>query len=51
MTEERIERTIEHAMDKLDERFMRGEISRAKYAHEVEKLDAWAEREYRKVRR
>ena len=51
MTEEQIERTVERATDRLDERYMQGEISPARYADEADKLSAWAEREYRRVRR
>jgi uncharacterized membrane protein len=49
MTELQIERAVERATDRLDERYMSGEISRAKYADEMDKLSAWAEREYRRV--
>jgi uncharacterized membrane protein len=51
MTEDQIERTVERATDRLDERYMRGEISRARYADEADKLSTWAEREYRRARR
>jgi uncharacterized membrane protein len=51
MTEDQIERAVERATDRLDERFMRGEISRARYADEMDKLSSWAEREYRRARR
>jgi uncharacterized membrane protein len=49
MTEDQIERAVERATDRLDERFLSGEISRARYADEMDRLSAWADREYRRA--
>jgi hypothetical protein len=46
MTEDQIERQVERAMDRLDARLMRGELSQAEYDREVSTLDKWAQQQH-----
>lgn len=46
MTDEQIERIAEHAMDALDRRLMRNELTQAEYDAEVRKLDRAAATAY-----
>jgi hypothetical protein len=47
MTEDKIERRVERAMDRLDARLMSGRLSQAEYDREVVILDKWASQQYR----
>lgn len=51
MTESQIELQVEMKMNSLDRQLMSGSLSEDQYDREVRKLDKWAEREYRKVRK
>lgn len=48
MSEHEIERRVEQMVDRLDARFMRGELSEAEYREEMEQINQWAESEYAK---
>lgn len=47
MTEDQIERRVEHMFDELDGRFTRGEIDQHSYDSGTKAIDAWADRQYR----
>lgn len=49
MTEEQIEIAVERRIDRLDSRYMRGEMETAEYEREVRAADAWAQARYREV--
>ena len=55
LTEEKIERHVESAMNALDRRLMQHSsplhLSQAEYDSEVERLNRWANAQYAKVRR
>jgi hypothetical protein len=46
MTEEQIERRVEHMIDILDRMFMAGRMEQAAYDAEIRRINAWADREY-----
>jgi len=48
MSEHEIECRVERMVDRLDARFMRGELSEAEYRAEMERIKQWAEMEYAK---
>lgn len=50
MTEDQIEREAERRMDRLDARYLRGEISSEAYDKGVRELDEWAQAENAKRR-
>ncbi len=45
-TDDRIERFVEKATDRLDENLMSGVLTQQEYDAEVKALNKWAEREY-----
>lgn len=47
LTESEIELRVERQMDKLDRKFMRGEITQSEYEREVFILDKWASHQYK----
>lgn len=47
MSEDQIERMVEHKMDRLDKAYMRGNISEDDYNRKIAEIDAEAERLYR----
>ena len=47
LTESEIELRVERQMDKLDKKFMRGEITQSEYEREVFILDKWAAQQYK----
>lgn len=49
MTEAQIERKAERAMDKLDRRFLAGELTTNQYNQAVRAIEEQAAREYRTV--
>lgn len=46
MSENEIEFIVEKTMDKLDQQLMAGKLDQLEYDLEVDKLAAWAERQY-----
>lgn len=48
MTEEEIERKVEKTIDKLDKRYLSGEITREQYESEMVLISRWAEEQYKK---
>lgn len=48
MNEHEIECRVERMVDRLDARFMRGELSETEYRAEMEQITKWAETEYAK---
>lgn len=44
-----IECKVERMTDKLDLRYMNGELSDSQYHEEIKAIDAWAESEYSKI--
>lgn len=50
MSESQVERIAERIMDGLDRRYMRGELTAARYQRRVRALDRWAARQLRKRR-
>lgn len=44
-----IECKVERMTDKIDARYMNGELSDSQYHEEMKKIDEWAEIEYRKI--
>ena len=51
MTEGQIEHAVERMFDALDRRLMAGALDQLAYDAEVKRIDAWAEAEYRTMRR
>ena len=47
LTEQQIESRVERAIDKLDQRFMRGEITQAEYDREIFIIDKWSAQQYK----
>ena len=47
LTESEIELRVERQMDKLDKKFMRGEITQREYDREVFILDKWTAQQYK----
>lgn len=47
LTEAEIELRVERQMDKLDKKFMRGEITQTEYEREVFILDKWSAQQYK----
>lgn len=47
MSENRIERTVEREMNRLDREFMDGMLEEDAYDSEVKELEKWAREEYR----
>lgn len=43
MTVDQIERIVEKKMDRLDARFLRGDLSQDEYDAEIKQLDRWAD--------
>lgn len=50
MTVKQIEKTVEQALDNLEQQWLNKTISRAKYVDLREQLSSWAEQAYRKAR-
>lgn len=48
MSEQEIESRVERMVDRLDAKYMRGELSDAEYRSEMERINQWAEEEYGK---
>jgi len=48
MSEHEIECRVERMVDRLDARFMRGELSETEYRAEMERITKWADDEYAK---
>jgi hypothetical protein len=46
MTTEQIELRVEKTTDRIDARFMGGELTQEQYDAEMKALDAWAEEQY-----
>jgi hypothetical protein len=46
MTTEQIERRVEKTTDRIDARFMNGELSQEQYDAEMKALDTWATQQY-----
>ena len=46
MSEHEIECRVERMVDRLDARFMRGELSETEYRAEMKRITKWAETEY-----
>ncbi len=46
LTESQIEIRVERATDKLDKRFMNGEMTQQEYDHEIMILDKWSQQQY-----
>ena len=46
MTTEQIERRVEKTTDRIDARFMNGELSQEQYEVEMKALSAWADKQY-----
>ena len=51
MTEEAIEARVERLFNAIDRGLMAGRLTQAEYDHEAQAITAWADREYRTVRR
>jgi hypothetical protein len=49
MTTEQIERRVEKSTDRIDSRFMSGELSQEQYDAEMKALSAWADEQYESV--
>ncbi len=49
MSEHEIERRVEFAVDRLDKRYLRGELSQREYDRETAKLDQWAQAQYDRI--
>lgn len=47
LTEAEIELRVERAIDKLDRRFMRGELTQSEYDREIFILDKWSAQQYK----
>ena len=47
LTEAEIELRVERAIDKLDKKFMQGEITQAEYDREIFIIDKWSEQQYK----
>jgi len=47
LTEQEIETRAERAIDRLDARFMRGELTREQYDREIGIIDAWTIQQYK----
>lgn len=47
LTEDQIERRVSLAIDKLDRRLMRNELTQEQYDHEVGIVDSWANQQYK----
>jgi hypothetical protein len=41
-----IERKVEYMTDRLDRRYMNGELSDCEYQEQIKAIDIWAESEY-----
>ena len=50
MSDERIERVAETAMDLLDEQLMAGEITQHEYDEAMRRLDEWLAKQHTKLR-
>jgi hypothetical protein len=50
MTEDQIERRVEHMTDALDRRYMNSAMSEADYTAQLAKIDRWADWERRFAR-
>jgi hypothetical protein len=50
MTEEQIEVGVERRTDRLDSRYMRGEITEVEYVRGSAEINAWAQARYREER-
>ena len=48
MNTEQIERRVEKRTDRIDARFMNGELSQEQYDAEMKALSAWADEQYDK---
>lgn len=46
MTEHEIELKVERMVDRLDARFMRGDMTQAEYDAKMREINQWAEEEY-----
>ena len=47
--EHMIECKVERMTDKLDARYMNGELSDSQYHEEIHAIDAWAESQYKMI--
>lgn len=47
--EYRIECKVERMIDKLDARYMNGELSDSQYHEEIRGIDEWAEEQYKMI--
>lgn len=47
--EYRIECKVERMVDKIDARYMNGELSDSQYHEEMRAIDAWAESQYKMI--
>lgn len=47
--EYRIECKVERMTDKLDSRYMNGELSDSQYHEEMRAIDSWAESQYKMI--
>jgi hypothetical protein len=50
MTEDQIERRVEHMVNVADARLMRGRLAQAEYDAEMKRIHAWAEAQYQKAK-
>lgn len=50
MTEDQIERHVQHYFDRLDRKLMSGRLSQEQYDTEAEQIRLWADSEYRRNR-
>jgi len=46
MTETEIEIIVERAIDRLDKKFMSGNLTQSEYDHEIMILDKWSSQQY-----
>ena len=49
MSEDQAERVAEHRQDRLDARYLRGELTEAEYARECRAIEAWVTAALRRV--
>jgi hypothetical protein len=48
-TEQMIESKVERMIDRLDHRYLNGELSDSQYHEEMRAIDAWAEMQYSQI--
>lgn len=49
LTEEQIERRVEYATDRIDKKYMQGELSHDEYQAALKAMDKWSESEYDRI--